>query len=430
MSAAPNENEHGLARKLGLSAATLTGLGVILGAGIYVLVGVAAGAAGNAVWLSFLFAALGASLTGLSYARLSRLRPKDAPEFQYVSMAFGRRPAFLAGWLVLWASIISCAVVSLGFGSYLAHLVGLPVLPSALGLVLVSAVVVFVGVGQSAILAGALTFVAGGGLLVIIAAGIPHFGRVNLMEMPLGVPGVISASSLVFFAYLGFEGMANLSEEMKDPERDLPRAIILSLAISTVLYALVTLSAVSVLGWSRLSQSSAPLAEVASRTLGAHADWFLTFTALASTANTVLILLLAASRAMWAMSCAGVLPMSFCVIGKHRRTPWLAIVLVAGFAGLFASIGNIGEVATFTNFATLVAFAAVNASALKVFAGRSPGRLRNLALGFALPGLGAAFSVWLAANAGWRAALVGSGLVVAGVIVYWAMSAGQRANRG
>ena len=98
------KNETGLSRRLGLLASTLAGIGVILGAGIYVLVGVAAGRGGNAIWASFAIAALVAALTGLSYARLGRLKPKNAPEFQFLGMAFGRIPAFLAGWLILWAT--------------------------------------------------------------------------------------------------------------------------------------------------------------------------------------------------------------------------------------------------------------------------------------------------------------------------------------
>ena len=406
-------------------------MGVILGAGIYVLVGVAAGRAGNALWLSFLFAAVAAALTGISYARLGRVRPKNAPEFQYVDMAFGRSLAFLAGWLVLWAGIISASAVALGFAGYLEHLFGTPYLPSAIGLVLVSSLVVFLGVGESAIFAGVLTIIEAAGLVFILGIGIPHFGEVDLLEMPLGMPGVFGAASLVFFAFLGFEGMANLSEEMKNPERDLPRALFLALGISTVLYLLVSLSAINVLGWSRLSQSSAPLALVAAEALGTKADLVLSVVALFSTANTVLLLLLAASRAMWAMSCAGVLPMTFCVIGENRRTPWITIIIVAVFASLFVMMRDIGEVAEFTNFATLLAFAGVNASVIKLF-GRNvaKSRSKHILLNIALPALGFVVSLLLAATAGWRAALFGALLLGAGIVVYVTMGIFRRKGDG
>jgi len=411
--------EPQLKRRLGLWVTTLTGVGVILGSGIYVLVGVAAGEAGNAVWLSFLIAAAVAGLTGLSYARLSKLKPKDAPEFQFVGMAFKPSLAFLAGWMILWAVVISASAVALGFAGYLSYLLGTPVIPVAIGLVLASSIVVFLGIGESALLAGALTFIEVAGLVFIVAIGAPHFGEVNVMEMPMGVAGTIGAASLVFFAYLGFEGMANLSEEMKNPQRDLPRAILLALGISTLLYILVSLAAVSVLDWQTLGQSDAPLALVAAQVLGSNAGLTLTLVALFSTANTVLLLLLAASRAMWAMSCAGALPRVFCVIGEERRTPWLAIIVVGFFASLFTVFEDIRDVAEFTNFATLLAFAGVNAAALKIFDRESSlSGFRRIFLDIIMPALGLVTAVLLAINTGWRAASFGGILIAVGLLVY------------
>jgi len=411
--------EPQLKRRLGLWVTTLTGVGVILGSGIYVLVGVAAGEAGNAVWLSFLIAAAVAGLTGLSYARLSKLKPKDAPEFQFVGMAFKPSLAFLAGWLILWAVVISASAVALGFAGYLHYLLGTPVIPVAIGLVLASSIVVFLGIGESALLAGILTFIEVAGLVFIVAIGVPHLGEVNVMEMPMGVAGTIGAASLVFFAYLGFEGMANLSEEMRNPEQDLPRAILLALGISTLLYILVSLAAVSVLDWNTLSQSNAPLALVAAQVLGSNAGLTLTLVALFSTANTVLLLLLAASRAMWAMSCAGALPRVFCVIGEERRTPWLAIIVVGFFASLFTVFEDIRDVAEFTNFATLLAFAGVNAAALKIFNRESSmSGFKRIFLDIIMPALGLVTAVLLAINTGWRAASFGGLLIAVGLLVY------------
>jgi APA family basic amino acid/polyamine antiporter len=411
--------EPQLKRRLGLWVTVITGVGVILGSGIYVLVGVAAGEAGNAVWLSFLIAAAVAGLTGLSYARLSRLKPKDAPEFQFVGMAFRPWLAFLAGWLILWAVVISSSAVALGFAGYLSYLAGTPVIPVAIGLVLACSIVVFLGIGESALLAGILTFVEVAGLVFIVAVGVPHFGEVNIMEMPMGVVGTVGAASLVFFAYLGFEGMANLSEEMKNPEKDLPRAILLALGISTLLYILVALSAISVVDWQTLGQSDAPLALVAAQVLGDRAGTTLTLVALFSTANTVLLLLLGASRAMWAMSCAGALPGAFCVIGKERRTPWLAIIVVAFFASLFTVFEDIGQVAEFTNFATLLAFAGVNAAAIKIFSRESSlSGFKRVFLDVIMPALGLVTAVLLAINTGWRAASFGGILIAVGLVVY------------
>jgi APA family basic amino acid/polyamine antiporter len=233
------------------------------------------------------------------------------------------------------------------------------------------------------------------------------------------VVGTVGVASLVFFAYLGFEGMANLSEEMRNPEKDLPRAILLALGISTLLYILVSLAAVSVVDWQTLGQSDAPLALVAVQVLGDRAGTTLTLVALFSTANTVLLLLLAASRAMWAMASAGALPRVFSVIGKERRTPWLAIIVVAFFASLFTIFEDIGQVAEFTNFATLLAFAGVNAAAIKIFRqGSSQSGFKRVFLDVIMPALGLVTAVLLAINTGWRAASFGGILIAVGLVVY------------
>jgi len=243
---------------------------------------------------------------------------------------------------------------------------------------------------------------------------------VNILEMPLGVTGVITAASLVFFAYIGFEGMANLSEEMKNPERDLPKAIIYALGISTLLYILVGIAAVSVVGWSELSQSSAPLAIVAAEVLGTNANVLLTAIALASTANTVIILMVSASRAMWAMACSGVLPKALCVLGKQRRTPWATILVVGIVTTIFAVIGNLQTVAEFTNVVILLAFTGVHASLIKIFGigEYHKNNIRNVLLNFILPGSGMIIALFLVASAGWQAALFCGILLVIGVITH------------
>lgn len=420
----------GLKKRLGLTATTLSGVGIILGAGIYVLVGAAAGKAGNAVWISFIIAAVAASLTGISYARLSRLRPKDAPEYQYVTLAFGHGYGFFAGWLILWAGIISSAAVALGFAGYLQHWLGVPAAFGAIGIILFSSLVVFLGIGESTIIAGILTLVEAAGLFLIIAIGVPYFGHENAFEMSNGVSGVLRTASLVFFAYLGFESTANLSEEMKDPERDLPRAIVLAIAISTLFYVLVSLSAVSVMGWQALSESEVPLAAVAAKVLGGNADLILTLIALSSTANTVLLLLVSASRAMWAMSCHGALPKVFCVIGEKRQTPWFTIIIVGILTCLFAMLRNINEVADLTNFVTLLAFAAVNLSAVILFRrDNASSQFKKVVLDTILPLMGMFISLALILNVGLTAAVFGGLLLASGVFVYGGMELARRKKK-
>ena len=424
------ESKNDLPRRLGLLLTSLTGIGVILGSGIYVIVGIAAGMAGNAVWISFIIAAVAAGLTGLSYARLAKIQPEDAPEFHYINRAFGRLPAFLAGWLVLFSGIISAATVALGFSSYFSHLFPVAVVPSAIGLVLLCDLIVFLGIGKSTTIASVLTVIEAGGLVFIIIVGIPFWGSVNYLEAPSGLPGILAAASLIFLAYLGFESMANLAEEMKRPERDLPLAIFIALGVSTLLYVLVGISTISILDWRNLSQSGAPLAAVAGRVLGERADLVMTLIALGSTANTVLIILIAMSRAMWAMSCVGVLPMFLCTLGEKRHTPWLTILIVGVFASLFTIVGNIERIAEFTNFAILVVFAGVNASAIRLLNGAKKTNLAgHIIFNRIFPLLGVVVSLLLAALTGWFAALLGGVIVLAGAAFYFIWGAISHKNK-
>ncbi len=415
-------DKHRLARRLGLIAATMTGLGVIIGSGIYVILGVAAGPAGNAVWLSFILAAFGAGLTAFSYARLARLRPGNAPEYQFVGGAFGKFPGFLAGWLILVAQVVSATAVALGFAGYFHALTGIPELPTAVGLIVLCSFIIYIGISQSAGLASLLTVVEIVGLLIIIVIGLPRFGSVDYFEMPSGIAGVFTAASLVFFAYLGFEGIANLSEEMRDPDRDLPRAIILAVLISTLFYVLVAVAAVSVLGWRELSATGAPFTRIAEQAFGNRAGLLLTLISLASTGNTVLILLLAGSRIITALSAARVLPGAFAWIDPRRRTPWLAIAVVGLTAIAFVLLEDIQRVAEFTNFTTLLAFGAVNLSALRLLDSETGQGLKAMVLNRAIPVLALLFSLWLAINAGVAAAFFGAAVLGFGALIYWLRS--------
>lgn len=307
--AAGAEKKPGLARKLGLTPVTLFGMGAIIGVGIYVIIGGAAGRAGNALWLSFLLSAIAAAFTGLTYARFARLRPKNAPEYQYVDMAYGPLPGFLAEYLMLSAMIISAAAVALGFAAYLENLFGVPIIIGALLLIVAAGLFSYVGISESAAVAGILTLIQVLGLAVIIGIGSTYLGHVDLMEMPAGLAGVLGGASLIFFAYLGFEGIANYAEEMKNPVRDLPRAILLAIALTTILYVLTAVAAISVVGSQALSESPAPLALVAEDALGENAGIALSYIAIVATANTTIVFQLNSSRALWGLgtwvSCLG-----------------------------------------------------------------------------------------------------------------------------
>src|SRR4029453_7175665 len=148
-----------------------------------------------------------------------------------------------AGWLMLAADLLAVATVALGFGGYLAPLAGVPMVAGALALLVAAGAILLVGVGESVGLAIALTIVEAAGLVFVIAIGVPSWHRLNLFESPRGMSGLIGGGALIFFSYLGFDELGNFAEEMRDPARNLPRALYLSMIGATVIYVLVALSA-------------------------------------------------------------------------------------------------------------------------------------------------------------------------------------------
>jgi APA family basic amino acid/polyamine antiporter len=353
-----------LKRELGLFEATFAGVGVILGAGIYALIGQAAGLAGNSVWISFGLAALIAIFTGLSYAELSSMYPKASAEYEYTNNAFGGRLAFVIGWLIIFSGVVGASAVSLGFAGYFNVLFDIPMIYSALVLIVILSFILFYGIKESAWVAILFTLIEAGGLILIFFIGLPFFGNVDYLEMPNGLKGIFEASSLIFFAFIGFEGVVRLSEETRNPEKNIPLALILSLLISIILYISVAFSTVSVVGWERLSQSDAPFATVAFVAMGDDAFVLLSVIALFATANTVLLMLLGASRMAYGMANSFSLPNTFAKVHPTRRTPWIAIFSVTVLAVLFLFTGNIAFLANVTNYTLFLTFIVINAAVI------------------------------------------------------------------
>jgi basic amino acid/polyamine antiporter, APA family len=348
-----------LKKELGLLEATAYGVGIILGAGIYALLGKAAGMAGPALWMAFFIGAVIATLTGLSYAELGTLFPKEAAEYVYANKAFdSRRIGFLLGWIIIITAMIGAAVVALGFGGYFEALTGIPQLWAAGGLIVLMSFMNFWGIRESARMNVLFTLIEVAGLLLIIGLGAMHFGSVDLFEMPNGVGGVMAASLLVFFAYIGFEDIVNVAEEMKNPIRTIPKALILSVVITTVIYILVSISAVSILDWQVLGASSAPLADVAEAGLPGSA-WLLSIIALFATGNTVLIFLIVESRMINGIARDGSLPRFLGEIHPQRGTPLNAIILIA-LVTMFAIFWPIDLIAQATDLFAFLTFFMIN----------------------------------------------------------------------
>ncbi|MEO9294298.1 MAG: APC family permease [Nitrososphaera sp.] len=426
----------GLRQTIGLFQAIMYGTGLILGAGIYVLIGDVAGIAGNAMWVSFILAAVIATLTGLSYAELASMFPKSAAEYVFVKNAFGSRPfAFLAGWLIIFVAIVSAAAVAAGFSGYLAaFLPGInPVLTTMLLIAALSGLS-FAGIRGSAWTNTTFTLIKLAGLGIIIGAGVflSASPEIDYFEMPPAVTSpatalgaVLGAAGLVFFAYFGFENLANISEETKNPRRTIPIALIASIVITTAIYVLVAVSAISLAGWKDLSSTGAPLGLVAERVFGRAGMATLSAIALFATANTVLMLLVAASRIIFGMAADRAFPRSLAGVHAKTRTPFRAIVLVmvTAVAIIAASSGSIGTLANVAVFSIFIVYAFVNLSLIMLRYKRqeierpfrSPGHVGRFPV---LAGLGLVSSIVMLTQFDWTVAVVGLAATGAGMIAH------------
>lgn len=356
-----------LKKTLGLWELSLYGIGIILGAGIYALLGVGAGIAGNAIWISFVIAAIMAAFTGLSYAELSSMYPKEAAEYNYTKNAFGiKYLSFNIGWLMVIASIVAAVTVAFGFAGYFTHIFGGEIAIVAAALVLVLSAINYIGIKESSTFNIISTIIESAGLLIVIFVGLLFFGangiNIDLFETPgsAGIPAILSATALIFFAYLGFEDIVNVSEETKNAKKIVPKALVIAIIVSTVLYILVALSAVNILGWEKLSASKAPLTETVSSVIP-NSDFLFSLIALFATANTALILLIVGSRILYGMAADNSMPKMFSVIGK-RGTPYFSVAVIAMSALAVTAVGNIKAVASITDITLFIIYFAVNAS--------------------------------------------------------------------
>jgi APA family basic amino acid/polyamine antiporter len=342
---------------------TVSGVGIVIGAGIYVLVGEAVKEAGPAVWLSFLVAALLAGLTALTYCELAGMYPSAGVEYDWASRAFNPLAGFLAGWMMAAAYVVAAAAVALGFAEYLRSFVDIDVRISAVALLVVLTVVVALGIQRSIWLSVALAAMQIGGLVFVMIAGAPHIGERSLLEGS-SAGGVFSGAALVFFAFIGFDDIATLSEETHDAATTVPRALLLTLLIAGSLYVLVGVSAVSVVDHSLLAGSERPLAEVVERNWGSRGADTLAYIALAATANTTLLVLTAASRLIFAMAREERLPPFLATVRRGGGAPALAALATCVASIPFALTGGLGLVASVTDFAVYTTFVAVNLSVI------------------------------------------------------------------
>lgn len=366
----------GLQPSLGRWQVLFYGLGSMLGAGIYALVGRAAETLGNAVWLAFLAAMIAALLTGLSYACVGGRYAKAGGASYVTQRALGRPVlSYMVGIAVMMSGLTSMATGSQAIAENLEKALGmaLPIKLVAIALVFLVGCVIFRGIRESMWVNVVCTVVEAAGLLFIIAVGVRFWGGVNYLETPADIGGigsgitlalVLQGAVLMFFSFIGFEDILNVSEEVKNPKKDIPFGLIGAMILATLIYMAVAITAVSVLPWRELAASKTPLMEVAHRA----APWFggidrvylgITIFAIG---NTALLNYLMGSRLLYGMSRQGLLPAVLGKIHPQRHTPQVAIIVLFVIVSLLILSGGVKPLAEATVLLLLVVFTLVNVS--------------------------------------------------------------------
>lgn len=411
--------------------------GSMLGAGIYGLIGQAAGLSGNAIWLSFIVALVAALLTGLSYASLGSRYPKAGGTAYIVERAFGSPAAgFVVGLMLLCAAAIGLPTLALVFARSFAGTFGLnerflPII--AIALLLFLGLVTFRGIRESIWLNTLCCAMEAGGLLLVIATGFTHWGSVDYLEVPAQSAAlfphlntlfiaVMSSTILTFFAFIGFEDTLNIAEECRDPQRTLPRGLLMAMGIVALLYISVAITAVSVVPWQQLSNSSNPLTDVIRVTAPFIPPGLFSAIALFSITNTILVNYVTASRLIYGMAQQRLLPALLGKIHMTRRTPHIAVFALFIIFIPSAILGSVPQLAAASTLLLLSVFTLMNVS-LVILQKRKSEAKGKFEVAQIFPILGTLVCITLIVarilTGEWTAPAI-AGSIIAGILIsYW-----------
>ena len=400
-----NKSAQGLKRSLDLKDAVGVGLGAIIGAGIFVVTGVAAGISGPALILSLCFAGIVATFNALSSAQLAAVYPQSGGTYEYGYRLLNSHFGFAAGWMFLVSKISAAGVVALGFGSYFYQLVplGSPLALSVVAVVLLS-LANFFGIKKTGYLNLFIVFFTILSLLYLVIAGFPEIESENFRPFaPFGIAGIAESTALLFFAFTGYARIATLAEEVKEPQRTIPRAVIITIASAIILYFLVTLVAVGVLGAETMAASRSPLQLVSEQLEVPGIKLLITLGASTAMLGVLLSQILGISRMLFAMGRRKDLPPVLAKVHPKYQVPHLGIFLTGGIILLLTLFGSFEFILASASFSILLYYSITNVAALK-----QPEKERRY--GRAVPILGLAGCLAMAVSL--DPEVIGSGLLL------------------
>ena len=415
---------------MGLTALVAYGVGDMLGAGIYALIGKVAGVMGNLTWLAFLVSLIAALSTGLSYASLGSRYPRAGGAAYVTQRAFAVSfLSYVVGLVVVASGLTSLAAQSHAFAGYLLAVAHVPRSASwvvALAFLLILTFVNFWGIRESMALNLICTAVEFSGLLLVVGVGVSYWGSVDYFEAPPpaaaggGAGMVLQGAVLTFYAFIGFEDMINVSEEVRNPERTFPIALVVAMVMTAFVYLAVSISAVSVVPYARLADSTQPLVDVVTDAVPGFPPVVFSVVALFAIVNTGLLNYIMGSRMLYGMAEQGLVPRVLGRVHAARQTPHVAIVTLMVIVIVLSFSGNLADLASATSVLLMCVFLVVN-SALIVLKRRPDEPRGQFEVPNAVPALGIVACSLLLVHASSRALLIALVVALAVATLYLLM---------
>jgi len=412
-----------LKKSLGTLRLTFYGVGTIVGAGIYTVIGAAAGQASYDLWLSFILAAVAASFSALSYAELSSTYPNAGAEFIFVRKAFPKIdiPSFLTGWTIAFHSSATIAAVLLAFSGYFNTFFSVPSLLISYGVLIVLSLISITGIKKSSTANIIMVSIQLLGLFILIVVGLAETGppKAEFFKVE-SFSGTLAATATLFFVYTGFEHMAALGSEVKNPGKTIPRAFLLTMVFTTVIYLLIAFTVLNIADPSELAKVDSPLSLAASN-LNSWLPVTLAVAALFATANAAFSGIISISRLLFGMASVGELPKFMTKTNAHK-VPWVTTIVVMAAVAGFMLLGDIKIVAGMSSLGALLVFVAVNI-ALIVLRFKAPDKDRPFKVPLSvgkvpiLPILAIIISLSLVIQFDWKVYAAFVGAIVVGILL-------------
>lgn len=374
-----DEEGNELSRSFGVVQLTMISIGATLGTGILVILGESVPMAGPAVWISFVIAGFAALLSALSYAELAGRVPVSGSSYSYSFATMGEGMAWVCGWCLVLEYGVSVAAVAVGASQYVNETLSvfglslpefLTAAPSEGGLINLPAVLVVIfatillvrGARESSLTNVVMVLIKIAILIFFIIVAFTAFDSGNFEPLlPMGVSGVTGAAAVVFFSYIGFDAASTAGEEAKNPKRDLPRSIVISMVVITALYVLVAVTAIGARPWDWFEGSEAPLVHILDSITGSRVPGLIfAVSSVVAIVSVVLTVLYGQTRILMSMSRDGMVPAIFQKVSPRTATPVANTVIVGAIITVTAGLIPLGELANATSIGTLFAFMLVN----------------------------------------------------------------------